>query len=96
MHVLRIEHRTADYEGWKAAFDSDPVGRSSKGVRHHQVLRAVDDPLFVCIELTFDTADEANGLLAAMREVWRRIVGTVVFDPQARVFEVAEDVNYRD
>jgi hypothetical protein len=27
MHMLRIEHPVASYEGWKRAFDSDPVGR---------------------------------------------------------------------
>lgn len=91
MHVLRIEHPTADYDGWKVAFDSDPVGRVAMGVRRYQVLRAADDPTFVCIELTFDTADEAAALLAAMRRVWSRITGTVIFDPRARMFEIAEE-----
>jgi hypothetical protein len=94
VHVLRIEHPTADYDAWKAAFDSDPVDRSGKGVRRHVVLRPEDDPAFVCVEVAFDTAAEAEVLLAAMREVWERVAGTVVFDPQARIFEVAEDRSY--
>ena len=94
MHVLRIEHLSADYDNWKAVFDSDPVHRADKGVRHHQVLRAEDDPKFVCIELTFDSAAEARALLAAMGEVWKSVDGTVIFEPKARIFEVAEDRTY--
>ena len=94
MHVLRIEHPTAGYEGWKAAFDSDPVGRAAMGVRRHQVLRAADDELFVCIELTFDSLEAAEALHAAMREVWKRVAGTIVFDPAVRTFELTEDRSY--
>ena len=94
MHVLRVEHISADYENWKAMFDSDPVDRKGKGVRRHQVMRAEDDPKFVCIELTFDTAEQAHTLLDAMGEVWKKVDGTVIFEPKARVFEVAEDRTY--
>jgi len=94
MHVLRIEHPTAGYDGWKAAFNSDPVGRERMGVRRHQVLRAEDDPRFVCIELTFDSVAAAEALHAAMREVWKQVAGTVVFDPQVRIFELTEDRSY--
>ena len=27
MHILRIEHPVPDYDAWKQAFDSDPIGR---------------------------------------------------------------------
>jgi hypothetical protein len=43
MYVLRIEHSVPDYEGWKRAFDSDPLGRKKSGVRQYRVLRAVDN-----------------------------------------------------
>jgi hypothetical protein len=33
MYILRIEHPVPDFEGWKTAFDSDPVGREKSGVR---------------------------------------------------------------
>jgi hypothetical protein len=44
---------------WKAAFDSDPVGREKSGVRRYRVLRPVDDPNYVMIELEFDSSPEA-------------------------------------
>jgi hypothetical protein len=35
MYILRTEHPVPDYDGWKKAFDSDPVGREKLGVRRH-------------------------------------------------------------
>ena len=67
MQVLRIEHPVQDFESWKRAFDSDPVGRERSGVRRYTVLRGVDDPNLVMIDLKFDTKHEADGLLAAMK-----------------------------
>jgi len=94
VHILRVEHRSTDYDSWKAMFDSDPVDRAGKGVRRHQVLRADADPDFVCIELTFDTAAEAQTLLDAMGEVWKRVGSDVIAEPKAQIFEVAEDKHY--
>jgi hypothetical protein len=36
MHILRIEHPVPDYDSWKAAFDSDPVGRERSAVRRYR------------------------------------------------------------
>ncbi len=90
MVILRIEHPVPDYATWKQAFDSDPVGRQRSGVRRFQILRSLDDPKFVMIDLEFDTQGEAEALLAAMREVWGRVQGTVMLNPQARIVEVVE------
>jgi hypothetical protein len=59
MYILRIEHPVADFEGWKRAFESDPVGREKSGVRRYQILRPVDDEKYVMIDLEFDTASQA-------------------------------------
>lgn len=45
MYMLRIEHPVPNYEGWKQAFDSDPVGREKSGVRRYQILRLVTTPI---------------------------------------------------
>lgn len=34
MTILRIEHGVPSFEGWKKAFDSDPVNRKKMGVIH--------------------------------------------------------------
>lgn len=90
MVILRIEHPVPDYATWKQAFDSDPVGRQRSGVRRFQILRSLDDPNFVMIDLEFGTQGEAEALLAAMREVWGRVQGTVMWNPQAHIVEVVE------
>jgi hypothetical protein len=94
MPILRIEHSVPDFDGWKRAFDSDPVDRTKSGVRRYQVLRSIDDPNYVMIDLEFDTQSEAEALLAAMREVWSRVQGKVVLDPQARIVETVETKEY--
>lgn len=94
MYILRIEHPVADFDGWKKAFDSDPVGRERSGVRRYQILRPVDDAQYVMIDLEFDTVGEAEALLSAMRAVWGRVEGTIMTNPQARIVESVETRAY--
>jgi hypothetical protein len=90
MYVLHIEHPVLNFNGWKQAFDSDPVGRVKMGVRRYHILRPLDDPNFVMIDLEFDTASQAEALLAAMRNVWKDVNGKIILNPQARISEVVE------
>ena len=92
--VLHIEHPVVHYDSWKAAFDSDPVGRARRGVRRHRILRGLDDPNFVMIDLEFDTPAEAAGLLDAMQTVWDRVAGVVVSSPRAVIVESVETQMY--
>jgi len=94
LYILRIEHPVPDFEGWKQAFDSDPVGREKSGVRRYQVLRPIDNANYILIDLEFDTASQAEALLAAMRVVWGRVEGTIILNPQARIVEVVETKVY--
>ncbi len=90
--VVHIEHPVIDYDRWKGAFDSDPVGREQAGVRRHRVMRAADDPAFVIIDLELDTAEQADAMLASLHELWKRVDGVVVSGPKGRIFEVVETV----
>jgi hypothetical protein len=94
MYMLRIEHPVPSYDGWKQAFDSDPVGREKSGVRRYQILRPIDNPNFVMIDLEFDTVGQAEALLAAMRAVWGRVEGTIMMNPQSRIVEAVETREY--
>ena len=91
MYNLHIEHPVPDYGNWKNAFDSDPVGRQKMGVRMYQIQRDVENPNYVTIDLQFDTAQQAEGLLAAMRNVWKQVDGKIVMQPQARISEIIEN-----
>jgi hypothetical protein len=90
MYILRIEHPVSAFDGWKKAFESDPVGREKSGVRRYRILRPVDDPKYVMIDLEFDTVAQAESLLSAMRKVWERVQGTIIDDPKARIVEEVE------
>ncbi|MEZ4869500.1 MAG: hypothetical protein R3C14_49710 [Caldilineaceae bacterium] len=94
MYMLRMEHPVPNYDGWKQAFDSDPVGREKSGVRRYQILRPVDNPNYVLIDLEFDTLEQAEALLAAMRVVWGRVEGTIMMNPQTRIVETMETKEY--
>ncbi len=90
MYILSIEHAIPDYANWKRAFDSDPVGREKMKVRRYQILRPLDNPNYVMINLEFDTAGDAEALLTAMRAVWARVEGTIMTNPKAQIVEVVE------
>jgi hypothetical protein len=94
MYVLQIEHPVPSFDGWKAAFDSDPVGRDQGGVRRHRILRPLDNPNYTIIELDFDDLDVANAFLARLRELWNRVEGTVMTNPQARIVEAVSTTDY--
>jgi hypothetical protein len=94
MSILRIEHPVLNYDAWKRAFDSDPVGRAKSGVRRFEVHRAVDDPNYVLIDLEFDSPGQAEALLARMRTVWERVQGSLITDPRARIVETVERAEY--
>ncbi|WTW92108.1 hypothetical protein OG216_01400 [Streptomycetaceae bacterium NBC_01309] len=92
MYVLRVQHAVGDYAAWKAAFDSDPLGRGEAGVKSYRVLRPAGDPGHVMIDLDFDTAAEAEAMEAALRELWTRVA--VVVDPQTQIVEEVEAGQY--
>lgn len=92
MHVLRVQHSVSDYDEWKKAFDSDPVGRKKSGVLRYRILRAADDPNLVMIDLEFNSSEEADRVHEALRELWGRV--DVMRDPQARTAEVVESAEY--
>lgn len=92
--TLHIEHKTTDFDGWKALFDSDPVNREASGVRHYRILRSTDDPNYVMIDLDFDTTGEAEAVLANLRKMWAGPGGKVTADQTARIAETVETRDY--
>jgi hypothetical protein len=95
MPVLQIQHAVRDFDAWKRAFDSDPLGRRQSGARRYRILRAADDPNFVVIELEFDTTDEADAYAEKLRELWGRIGDELgLTGPHARTLEPVETEEY--
>lgn len=95
MPILQIEHAVRDFDGWKNAFDGDPVGRERGGVRRYRVLRSLDDPNYVLIELEFDSTGEAEAFRTALREMWSGAQAQgIIESPQARIVEEVESKSY--
>ena len=82
MPTLRIEHAVPSFDGWKQAFESDPIDRKGSGVRRYRISQAVDDPNYVTIDLDFETVDDAHGLLAKMENVWAGPGKAFMMDPK--------------
>jgi hypothetical protein len=94
MAVLRIEHEVLDFDAWKRAFDADPVGRERSGVRRYGLLRAADDPNHVMVDLEFDSAGEAEAMLASLQAMWERVQGSLIASPTVRIAESVESGAY--
>ncbi len=94
MLIVQIEHPVPNFDAWKQAFDSDPVSRERSGVRRYQVLRPIDNPNYAMIDLEFDNSSKAEAFLAAMREVWHRVEGTIIESPRVRIVEVVQSKEY--
>ena len=97
MHVLRIEHPIRDFDTWKGAFDRFSDFRQQSGVRRYRVLRPIDDPNYIMIDLEFDSPSEAESFLAALwRNVWgsREAAPALLGEPQTRIVEAVEIKEY--
>ncbi len=89
MATLQVEHAISDFEVWKKAFQADPVQRKESGVRRYRVLRPVDDPRYVKIDLDFDSVEEADAFRAALQGLWSsgRAAPALAGTPQTRIVE---------
>ena len=97
MHVLRIEHPICDFDTWKGAFDHFSDFRQQSGVRRYRVLRPIDDPNYIMIDLEFDSPSEAESFLTALwRNVWssREAAPALLGEPQTRIVEAVEIKEY--
>ena len=93
--VLYIEHAAREFDAWKRAFDSDPVGRKQNGVRRYRILRASDNPNFVVIELEFDGAAEAEAFAGKLRELWSRVTDELgLVGRNLRVLDLVEAIEH--
>ncbi len=93
MHILRIEYPVPDYAAWKASFEADVLDREKSGVRRYRIMRPLDDPTYVMIDLEFDSLSEAEAYHAALRDLYSRV--TMMQDPRAQIVEVAESKEYQ-
>lgn len=94
MTILQIEHKVPNYEGWKKAFDNDPIGRQNAGVKQYRVYRQTNDPDNVIIDLVFDNPDAALRMLQSLRNLWNRVEGTIMISPKTLLLDLVEAKEY--
>jgi hypothetical protein len=96
MPILQVEHAISDFETWKKAFDADPVRREESGVRHYRILRPVDDPNYVKLDLEFDSLGEAEAFRVALSKLWGsgRAAPALAGAPQASIVEEVHSETY--
>ncbi len=92
MTILRIEHPVPGYDGWKKAFDADPIDRKRSGVTRYRIYRHTDNPNYVAVDLEFNNLQDAEATLASLRKLWEQVEGSVMTGPQARILDIVESV----
>ncbi len=90
--ILRIEHPVPHYEGWKKAFDTDPINRKKSGVTRYRIYRLVENPNYVVVDLEFSNLQDAENTLTSLRKLWEKVEGSVMTGPQARILAIVETV----
>ncbi len=93
MTVLQIEHKVPSFEGWKKAFESDPINRKKAGVRHYRIYRPADDPNYVIIHLEFEQLKEAEDTLALLQTLWGKVEGQVMMNAQTKILQLFESAD---
>lgn len=90
--LVHLEHPVPDYDAWKVAFDSDPLDREASGVRAYRILRPIDDPARVAVDLEFSDRTTAERFREALLRLWSSGPALAVMrDPIVRIDAVAEE-----
>jgi hypothetical protein len=93
MTTLRIEHPISDFQLWKTAFDSFAEARANAGVRSFAIRQPVNDPLYLMVDLEFDTAGRAEAFAQFLEQhVWSTPAASpgLAGTPQTRVLDLVE------
>lgn len=62
-----------------------------RGLKHYRISRKPEDSNYVIVDLEFYTLTEAEACHAKLRQLWSRVEGSVINNPQSRIIEVIED-----
>ena len=90
MPTLQIEHEVPNYEGWKKAFDSNPINRKQSGVKKYRIYKPLNDAKLVIVELDFDNMNDLDKALGALQNLWSKVQGTVMTNPKTKILEIVE------
>ncbi len=93
MTTLRIEHAITDYQLWKKAFSGFAEARATAGVRSCAIRLPVDDPLYLMLDLEFDTVGAAETFAAFLAQhVWSSPASSpgLAGAPKSRILDLVD------
>ena len=91
MALMLTRIHVGDYDAWKPIFDSDPP-QARKAARGHRILRSLEDPNEVFVQVDFASTDDANA--ARERLLASGVLDRVTVKAGPTVAEEAEIVKY--
>ena len=91
MTFLMTRIHVNDYDAWKPMFDSDPP-RARRSAKGHRILRSVEDPNEVFVQVEFASANDAKA--AHERLLASGVLDRVTVTSAPTITEVAETVAY--
>jgi ribose 5-phosphate isomerase len=94
MFILYIEHPVPSYDGWKKAFESDPLKRKESGVKSYRIMKPLDKNDNVIIELEFDNIADAENMLEKLKGLWNQVEGKIMSNPVSRILQVKDEHKY--
>lgn len=92
MPTLLIEHSISDFDTWYAAFGRFAARRKEGGVLSERIMRPIDDPHYVLIDLDFETVEEAQRFQEFLTtQVWSNPVNSPALTgrPRSRIADAA-------
>ena len=93
MATLHIEHEITDLETWLGAFSRFDEARRKAGVKAQRVSQPIDDDNYICVELDFDSVDQAEAFQGFLEtKVWSSPDASPALGgtPRARVLRPVE------
>ncbi|MCH9028462.1 MAG: antibiotic biosynthesis monooxygenase [Bacteroidetes bacterium] len=91
MAHLFVRHKVADYDAWKAAFDSFEETRKASGEKSFQILHPDNEPNDLVLLFEWDNLANARNFMASEELKTRMQEGGVIEEPQIQFLnEVAK------
>ena len=90
MFVLAINHPVADYDKWKAQYDTMPP--TSRGAEFARVNRGVDDPNLITVVAGFESLDTLNAFVSSPELKAKMQEAGVSGEPRFEIYEEVEAI----
>ena len=92
MFIMAVRHPVADYDAWKAVYDTAHPG--TFGAKFARINREVGDPSMVVVVAGFETAEAAQAMIENpdLKDAMDR--AGVTAPPRIELYEEVESVQY--